>query len=43
MRTMEDVVDVAGTEMTDMSIEDKEAEGLFCSPHISVHSFRKGG
>jgi hypothetical protein len=44
--TMEDTVDMAGeegTETTDMSIEDKEAERLFCSPHISVHSFRKGG
>ena len=28
MRTMEDTVDMAGTETTDMSIEDKEAEGF---------------
>ena len=31
-------MDKAGKETTDMSIEDKEAEGLFCSPHISAHS-----
>jgi hypothetical protein len=45
MRRVEDPVDMtgvettdmsAGTEMTDRSREDKEAEGLSRSPHISV-------
>ena len=27
---------MARKETTEMSIEDKEAEGLFCSPHISA-------
>jgi hypothetical protein len=43
MMTVEDTVDMAGTETTDGIIEDKEAEGHFCSPHISAYSFRKGG
>jgi hypothetical protein len=43
MMTVEDTVDMAGTDTTDIIIEDKEANGDFCSPHISAHTFIKYG